>query len=290
MNWNFDEEVGFVADLSLDTFAIAQALETVDLVRRIFAFEEIDSTSRWLARFADKCASSASVHGVLVVADYQTAGKGRHERPWLAPRGKALLFSLGLSERPKFLQNIVAEAQSVMEHYLSLIVPLAVVEAVREETNLDLAVKFPNDVVIRDRKLAGILIEKLSRFGDAYAVGIGLNVNQDRSELPEKTHLPATSLTIETGKTWARTVLLERICKRLDWWWSRGDLSLAVRKMNEVCRTVGREVRVDLGDELIEGTAMGISEQGALVVRTLSGTLRELYSGDIVELSNASTL
>lgn len=141
--------------------------------------------------------------GAAAAADVQTAGRGRLGRAWLAPAGKALLFSVLL--RPRTPMPLWPE--------LSLVAGDAVAAALRVETGVEAELSHPNDVMVQGRKLAGILPEASS---GKVVLGLGVNVNQRADELPADTPKPPTSLRVETGQDWPRALLLAAILLELE--------------------------------------------------------------------------
>ncbi|HSS81955.1 MAG TPA: biotin--[acetyl-CoA-carboxylase] ligase [Gaiellaceae bacterium] len=149
--------------------------------------------------------------GALVTADEQTAGRGRLGRRWLAPAGTSLLCSLQL--RP------AVESERLPE--LTGVAALACLEAIAALTGLEPVLKFPNDVLVDERKVAGVLAEARE---ERVVLGIGVNVNVTAEELPQEVDRPATSLLVETGREVDRAELLadllERLERRYDAWLS----------------------------------------------------------------------
>lgn len=169
-------------------------------------------------RFVDRCPSTQRLlrdgdpEGTVVVADEQTEGRGRLGRRWLAPAGTSLLCSVLL--RPAVDPTRLPE--------LSLVAGRACAEAIAEVAGLETEVKFPNDVLVRGRKVAGILAEASD---GRVVLGIGVNVAQDPGQLPADARTPATSLLVETGRAVDRAelllALLERLELRYDEWLAR---------------------------------------------------------------------
>ena len=141
--------------------------------------------------------------GALVAADVQTAGRGRLGRVWLAPPGKALLFSVQLRPRPPL----------PLWPELSLVAGDAVAAALRQETGIAAELGHPNDVLVERRKLVGVLPEAVS---GRVVLGVGVNVNQAADELPPDAPKPPTSLLLETGREWPRAPLLAAILLELE--------------------------------------------------------------------------
>jgi BirA family biotin operon repressor/biotin-[acetyl-CoA-carboxylase] ligase len=194
---------------------------------------------------------------LVVVTEHQTAGRGRLDRSWETPDRAALTFSTLL--RP--------ERSGAEWPWLPLVAGIAVVSALREH-GVAAGLKWPNDVMLGDRKLAGILAERVETpTGPAAVVGIGLNVHQAAEELPVDT---ATSIALATGARTDRTTLLESLLTRLRQEydaWSAGGGARVRGDYREACVTLGREVRVSLpGGDTLTGVAEDVDPSGRLVV------------------------
>ena len=207
-----------------------------------------------------------SPEGALALCDEQTAGRGRLGRHWSAPLGTALLFSLLL--RPS-ADRVVSE--------LSLVAGTAVAEAIEDEVGLAVQVKWPNDVMLNRRKVAGILAEAS---GGAVVVGIGVNVNQKRNELPEDTNVPAGSLYTSDGIKHDRAPLLAAILERLESnydAWLEGGLDGVYDSLGS--RDFLRGRRIALNGE--SGTGVRIDRDGRFLV-DVDGVERAVESGEIL--------
>lgn len=160
-------------------------------------------------RFVDSTPSTQRLiaedepEGTVVAADVQTAGRGRLGRVWLAPPGKALLFSVQLRPRPPL----------PLWPELSLVAGEAVAAALRQETGIAAELGHPNDVLVERRKLVGVLPEAVS---GRVVLGVGVNVNQSADDLPPDAPKPPTSLLLETNREWPRTPLLAAILLELE--------------------------------------------------------------------------
>jgi BirA family biotin operon repressor/biotin-[acetyl-CoA-carboxylase] ligase len=216
-------------------------------------FEVVDSTNRYLLERA----AEGAREGVVAVADEQTAGRGRLGRTWVAPAGSALLVSALL--RPA----LPAERT----HLVTLAAGLAALDAVDALTAVRAGLKWPNDVVVDDRKLAGILAE--ADGGGAVVVGMGCNVR------PEV--LPAELRDIATA------VVVDRVQLLIEWLRAYdvrlGALDRVVDDATARSATLGRRVRVELARETFEGTATELTAEGFLVVDG-----RVVSAGDVVHL------
>ena len=214
--------------------------------------------------------------GLAVVADLQTAGRGRRGRTWESPAGVNLMASVGL--RPR----LDPQAASM----LGIVAALAVREACAAEVSgHDLLVKWPNDVVTVDGlKLAGLLVETALEDGQLAeaVIGVGINVNWARSAMPAEVRERATSLGELAGREIDRVALLGRLLSLLDaevTALERGESPVA--RLRAVDALDGREITVDLGAETLEGRAAGISDEGFLLLDTAAGRLA-LAIGEVV--------
>jgi BirA family biotin operon repressor/biotin-[acetyl-CoA-carboxylase] ligase len=242
----------------------------------IEVFDEAPSTNA----IAAERARAGAPEGLVIVADHQTAGRGRLDRSWETPRGRAVTFSMLL--RPT--------APTRSWPWLPLLTGYAVDKALRAR-GLDAGVKWPNDVLVGERKIAGILVERLeTEAGPAAVVGVGLNTSIREDELPVP---QATSLAIETGQDPDRTEvifeLLSSIRETYDAWQAGGDLNgmRLAESYTKACVTVGQDVRVDLPDgTVLEGRATGIDPSGQLVVATPHGE-HHVGAGDVVHVRPA---
>jgi BirA family transcriptional regulator, biotin operon repressor / biotin---[acetyl-CoA-carboxylase] ligase len=220
--------------------------------------------------------------GLVIVTEHQTAGRGRLDRVWVTPPRAALTFSLLV--RP----DAVPAARWP---WLPLLTGLAVVEGVRRATGLEATLKWPNDVLVDDAKVAGILVERVeSPAGAAAVVGVGLNVSSTRDELPVAT---ATSLVLAGAASPDRTRILAEVLsafgRRYDGWTAvGGDAGRGLHAAYVAeCSTVGREVRVELpGGSALSGRAVGVDPDGRLEVAA-GGRVQSLGAGDVVHVRPA---
>jgi BirA family transcriptional regulator, biotin operon repressor / biotin---[acetyl-CoA-carboxylase] ligase len=260
------------------------------------------SDVRWVAETGSTNADGLALlrdgepEGIVLVADSQTAGRGRFDRTWEAPPGAGLLVSVVL--RPP---APVVEA-------CTMAVAVAAVEALVDVAGIRAGLKWPNDLVwpgdgsAPDRKLAGILAEadwpagstddagyRPPRPGErlGLVVGIGINVSWD-GPLPEELADRAVTCEQIAGTAPDREDLLVALLRRLDGWYGPLVRSLDAGPLREAWRaasaTLGRRVRVDLGRDDVVGTAVDVTEDGHLVVEALEGGRRVIATGDVVHL------
>ncbi len=236
--------------------------------REILRYEEVGSTND-LARAQGE---AGTPEGLVIMAEEQTAGRGRLGRRWLAPKGSSLQFSVLL--RPKLPPSLAFR--------LTQMAALAVADAAQAEFGLSAALKWPNDVLLNNRKCAGILIETAFE-GDrlAFAVlGIGLNVNFSMRNLPDLAPL-ATTLADELGYPVDRDALSQALLARLDDYYGRLSSGADFHaEWKSRLTTLEQNVRVATPDGIETGTAEDVAPDGALILRT-AGRLIRLYAGDV---------
>jgi BirA family biotin operon repressor/biotin-[acetyl-CoA-carboxylase] ligase len=212
----------------------------------------------------------------LVAAGHQTAGRGRRGRSWAAAPGKALLLSIVLRPATPAAQVPI----------LSLLAAERLAAACVDLTGVEVKCKWPNDLVVSDRKLAGILLEAAVSDGEVrhLVIGIGLNVFMEEADFPEDVRPHATSLARETDRVTAAEVILERFLRLFRRAYPPMDARSAVDAYASRCATVSRKVRATAtGGETVEGVATAIDELGGLVVETSDGP-RVVSFGEVVHL------
>lgn len=250
----------------------AAVLRPGGLWREIRVVDQTGSTN------ADLLAETAdgSPEGTVLVAEAQSAGRGRMSRRWVSQPRAALTFSVLL--RP-------ARVPAARWGWLPLLAGVAVASALRAEASVDASLKWPNDVLAGGAKLAGILAEQS---GGAVVVGAGINVSASRAELPVP---DATSLALEGASSLDRDRLLAAILSGLErrylaWSGSPGDAdSSGLRaQYRELCQTLGREVKVTIpGGTEVTGVAADVDADGRLVVRSAAGPV-PVSAGDVIHV------
>jgi BirA family biotin operon repressor/biotin-[acetyl-CoA-carboxylase] ligase len=212
--------------------------------------------------------------GTLVITDYQMAGRGRSDRRWEAPPGSSLLMSLIF--RPELPPRKV--------QLLTMVCGLAVVDVLEAEYSLAPTLKWPNDILLGDAKVGGILTE-IVMAGDrveSVITGIGLNVNLDPAELPAGLMMEATSLSQALGRSVDRLRLLWALLRQVELRYT--ELKSGHSPYSEWARrlgTLGRHVTVSSGNTILEGVAEGVDSDGALLVRLADGQLHTIVAGDV---------
>jgi BirA family biotin operon repressor/biotin-[acetyl-CoA-carboxylase] ligase len=231
-------------------------------------FAELDSTNR----HALELARQGVPEGLVVVADHQTAGRGRLGRSWEASPGSSLLMSVLL--RPPLAPERL--------HLTTVAVALAAADACDEVAGFRPALKWPNDLIVDDRKLGGILAE-VPQPG-AVVVGLGLNVTW--SQPPEGLESTGVALNQVTGVDVDRELVFAAVLANLERRYRElrtapGGLVAAYRRG---CSTIGREVRVELPSSSFTGTAVEVNDDGHLVLHDRHGAPRVVAAGDVVHI------
>ncbi|HEY8081502.1 MAG TPA: biotin--[acetyl-CoA-carboxylase] ligase [Acidimicrobiales bacterium] len=243
----------------------------------IHRFEEVDSTNDWLAAAARDGAPDKTV----AVADFQLRGRGRLEREWQAPPRSGLLCSV--------LLRVALDAP--LRHLATVAVALGALEACRDAASLEVGLKWPNDLVVSDRKLGGILAETdgAEAQDGSVAVVVGLGVNLTWSG---PTGVGATCIQDETGTTVGRDELLDaylaRLSPRAEQLGASEGRARLLGDYRAALVTIGRDVRVELSGDAFTGVATALTDEGHLVVRTDAGS-RVVTAGDVVHVRAAGT-
>ena len=237
----------------------------------VLRFESLPSTNTELSRLA----SEGAEEGVSVVADEQTAGRGRLQRAWSSPKGAGLYFSILL--RPKIATNYWP--------LITMMAAVAVYDALGDACRLQADIKWPNDLLSGERKICGILAESIETpSGRAVIVGIGINLTQDA--YPAELAGAASSISEAVGRTADREVLITALLRWLTHWYSllnesAGPESIVNAWTNRSSYAFGRVVQISNGDEVWQGTTSGIERDGALRLRTPSGETKVVRAGDV---------
>jgi BirA family biotin operon repressor/biotin-[acetyl-CoA-carboxylase] ligase len=240
--------------------------------RDIRVFEETNSTND----IVEKLARDGVKEGVVVFAESQTKGRGRLGRKWLSPPRRGLWFSVLL--RPDLRPQAATQ--------LTVAAATALVRAIREQTGLTPEIKWPNDILIKGRKVAGVLTELAAELDHVkhLTLGIGVDVNLAASEFPPELRKLATSLKIECGRHLSRIDLAAAILRELDCDYARicaGQFEAVADEWQEQCATIGRRVTIHIGPRALQGHAEALDDDGALLLRTEHGRLERIIGGDV---------
>ena len=250
---------------------LEQGLKTKTMGQSIYFYEETDTTNNR----ARELALEGAPEGTLVVAEKQTAGRGRRGKVWESPLGTGIWMSLVL--RP---QTMPAEASG-----RTLLCGQATAEAIEAETGLSAGIKWPNDILINGKKAVGILTEMDCEMSEVHFVIPGIGINVNTASFPPEIAEIATSLYLECGKTVSRRRLVHRVLERLEEHYETflrtGSFAAMLEDYRKHCITLGKEVHV-LGREPFFAEALDITPEGELLVRRADNGKEEVvFSGEV---------
>lgn len=239
--------------------------------QRMECYEVIGSTNTTAMQLAEEGAP----HGTLVVADRQDNGKGRRGRGWVMPAGIAIAMSIVLKPRELLPANAPM---------LTLVSALAVVGAIREQTGLEVMIKWPNDIVIDGKKVCGILTEMSTQIDYINHIVVGIGINVHNEQFPEELSDRATSLYLASGQHYNRAALVEAVCEHFEHYCEifmrTQDLSGLQEEYDSYLVNLDRQVRILDPQGEYEGIARGITARGELLAETPEG-MRTVDSGEV---------
>lgn len=235
-------------------------------------YDEIESTNSE----ARNLAAEGAPQGTVVIAECQSAGKGRLGRRWTSPAGKGLLFSVIL--RPNLTLS--------QAHLLTLVAATAACTGIERQTRIPTRIKWPNDLFIENKKVGGILLETAGERDEVewIVVGIGINVNTEYSELPVALRRTATSLKMAGGMPVDRSELLASVLISLERAYedaAANGFDRALRDFRERDYLLNKSVSVQTREGPVVGSASGIDEHGALLVELPHRQIRRFHSGEV---------
>lgn len=250
---------------------LASRMDTRWAGKKLFFYDSIDSTNTEAKRLGEEGACD----GTLVVADMQTAGKGRRGRSWLSPAHTNVYFTLLL--RPHFAPDRAS--------MLTLVIAHSMCRAVKEVTGLEVGIKWPNDIVVSGKKICGILTEMNVELNEIRYVVIGVGINVREQEFPEEIREKAIALDAACGKQVDRTRLVAAIMKAFEEDYEKFLEKVSMEELQksyeEMMVNSGKEVCVLDPKGEYRGIARGINTTGELLVELPDGQIREVYAGEV---------
>jgi BirA family transcriptional regulator, biotin operon repressor / biotin---[acetyl-CoA-carboxylase] ligase len=235
---------------------------------KVLRFESLPSTNTELAQRA----SEGAAEGLVILAEEQTAGRGRLQRAWSSPKGAGLYFSILL--RPTIPQN--------QWPLITFMAALAVGDALREAAGVQTDIKWPNDLLSGERKICGILAEAIDTpLGRAVILGIGINLTENA--FPPELANVATSVSQATRRALDREQILAAVWAALMFWYVRLDdpKEIVDAWSSRSSYATGKLVQVSNGDDVWRGTTSGVEPDGALRLRTSNGEIKLVRAGDV---------
>lgn len=246
-----------------------------DFIKRIVFFEETTSTN---TAAADGLKRGVYPPDTLIVADYQSGGKGRQGRKWLSPRGSSLLFSLIV--KPEIPLDKIS--------FLTLLSGVAAANAVNSVSPLHCSIKWPNDLIVNEKKIGGILVETVFNQGDflGVVIGIGINVHQEKTDIPDEIKEIASSINIEQKEEipFSRIDILKEIInnfyKLYNIWLKKGPKQI-LNNWKKLSITIGKQVIIQSHQGKEHAEAIDIENDGGLVVRDDNGFIKKIFDSEI---------
>ncbi|MBN2831593.1 MAG: biotin--[acetyl-CoA-carboxylase] ligase [Candidatus Omnitrophica bacterium] len=250
-------------------FQVYQGLKTKIFGKKILYFDSLSSTMDMATQLAFKKAPE----GTVILAETQTKGRGRMGRIWHSPKYKGLYFSLIL--RPKISLGKAP--------VITLLAGVSICEAIKDFTAQEAQIKWPNDILLRNKKLGGILTEIKAEVDEVnfIIIGVGLNINNDKKSLI----YGATSLRQEKDEELNRLTLFQNILYRFEvnyLLFQKKGFSTVIEKWRQLSSTLGKRVKAYSHKEHIEGEAVNIDSDGGLLIRCDSGLTQKVTAGDVM--------
>jgi BirA family transcriptional regulator, biotin operon repressor / biotin---[acetyl-CoA-carboxylase] ligase len=238
----------------------------------IHYFRETDSTHTR----AKDLANQGAPEGTLVIAEAQTLGRGRMGRTWYSSSGNGICASLIL--RPQMSPNGAPR--------ITLMTAVAIAEALLSQVKLNIRIKWPNDILIGQKKLVGILTEISAELDSInyILVGFGLNVNTRQEDFPEEVRNIATSIRIETGEPFSRVKLFRACLEEFERYYNmfiQGDFEMIMDLWKRYSNTIGQKITVDVLGQRHVGKVVDVDDSGVLILKDPQGKLHRIFSGDI---------
>ena len=254
---------------------IQRGLSTNYIGKEIYYFPELKSTNI-IAKEKTLHRAEGINEGTLIIAERQSAGKGRLGRKWFSPAGGIWLSIILYPQlSPSYISRI------------TLMTAVAVVKAIKICTQIESQIKWPNDILINEKKVCGILTEMSAELDiiNWVVVGIGINANIDHQDFPEDIQKNTISLKEILGKKVLRVKLVQTFLQEFEKYYEslkRREFSSILKEWKLYSHTLGKKIRVDMGERIITGEAMDINEEGALILKKGDGELVEIISGTII--------
>ena len=263
-------------ELLFNKLEIEKEIDTFVLGKKVYFFDEITSTNE----YAKKLANDNANEGTIVISDSQTNGKGRLDKNWVSNKGDGIFLSLILNP------NI--ELFSVTQ--ITLLAGICVCNTIKMCTNLDAKIKWPNDIIINNKKVCGILTEVSAQIDKVSHIILGIGINVNNESFDESIKNKATSIFLETGNKLERQKIIGYFLKEFEnkyfKYKQEKNFLTFLDEYKNLCVNIGKEVKVIYCDKEITGVVLDISPLGEIILKTKKETLK-IVSGE-VSLRNAN--
>ncbi|MEX2416238.1 MAG: biotin--[acetyl-CoA-carboxylase] ligase [Paenibacillaceae bacterium] len=249
------------------------ACSSSELGRHIHLYDKLESTQTE----AHRLVANGSGHGTLVIAERQTSGRGRMGRPWHSPAGLGIWMSLVIT--PQLALPFASQ--------ITLLTAVVLCRTIRKNYQVDIGIKWPNDLLIQARKVSGILVESSGEDERIryMVIGVGIGCNMETEDYPAELRGIATSLSMETGVRIDRTQLIASFLEQFEelykLYLEQGFAPIRIL-WESLSVSMHKPIRILSGGDWKEGVALGIDEMGALIVRQSNGEALHVYSGETI--------
>ena len=256
----------------IEPFEIERNLSTKYIAHNIHFYQEVTSTNDIAKKFVDNDAPE----GTVIIAEQQTAGRSRSKNDWASPEG-GIWMTLILKPEVTLL-----EASK-----LTIVTGVAIAKTLHDKFNLDAGIKWPNDIMIGNKKICGILTEAVTDYDDLKAVliGVGIDVNINQSDLPDDLQDITTTISEETSEEIKRAEIMKvffSIFEELYEEFKNGQFKHIIGEWRRLSSTTGNRVKVYKDGKAMLADAVGIDNQGALIVELDDGSLEKIISGECI--------
>ncbi len=275
----YDKDKGYklkgIPDI-VEPFEVSRGLKTKYIGHTIHFYEEVESTNNTAKKFVEQDVKD----GTIVIATKQTAGRTRKHDGWVSPEGGVYMTMI-------LKPDVSLEEASK----LTIVTGVAIAETLHDEFNLNVGIKWPNDILIGKKKICGILTEAVADYDKlkAVLVGVGIDVNINESDIPKSLRDKATSVKEEYHVEYNRADILRvffKIFEDLYEEFKNGNFKHIVAEWRRLSSTAGHHVKVYKHGKAIFADAVGIDNNGALIVELEDGSLEKITSGEVKILDN----
>lgn len=254
----------------IEPFEVSRGLKSKYIGHNIHFYEEVKSTNDTAKKFVENGASE----GTVIIAEHQTAGRSRKRADWASPEG-------GI-----YMTMILRPDVTLLEaSKLTIVTGVAIAKTLKDSFNIDVGIKWPNDLLIGNKKISGILTEAVTNKDvlEAVLVGVGVDVNNEEDEMPDSIQKVSTTVKKETNIIFNRAAIMREffnIFEELYDEFKNDNFKHIVSEWRRLSSTTGNRVKVYQGRKALIADAVGITNSGALIIETDDGKLKKITSGE----------
>lgn len=270
-----DDDKGYKLEDTPDTvepFEVGRGLKSEYIGHNLHFYEEVESTNNTAKKFVE----NGAPEGTVIIAEHQTAGRSRKKTDWVSPEG-------GI-----YMTMILRPDVTLLEaSQLTIVTGVAIAKTLKDVFNINVGIKWPNDLLIGNKKICGILTEAVTDHDnlDAVLVGVGIDVNIDEKDMPDKLQKVATSVKKELNTEFNRAAIMReffKIFEQLYEEFKNNNFKYIVSEWRRLSSTTGNRVKVYSNGKALIADAVGITNEGALIVETDDEKLEKITSGECI--------